>query len=142
LRKTRTYSPSALEFADLDRNLPGPRFSASYQPPNHVLDVLQQIEFEEALELDDPRYVDPQEARGSQRTLDRPARKFGLLLADGRFAPTTQKHVLFFGHTGSGKTTELRRYAHRLAGPKSLFLSSRSASHRRSTGTISSMQMP
>lgn len=94
----------------------------TYQPPKHVLDVLQSIEFEDALELDDPRYVDTREARGSQRTLDRLARKFGLLLADGRFAPTTQKHVLFFGHTGSGKTTELRRYAKRLSGPGSFYV--------------------
>jgi putative ABC transport system ATP-binding protein len=31
--------------------------------------------------------------------------------------PPRQKHVLFFGHTGSGKTTELLHYATQLAGP-------------------------
>lgn len=88
-----------------------------YQPPKHVLEVLQKIEYEEPLAADDPRYVDTQQARGSQKTLDRLARKFGLLLSTGQFLPPTQKHVLFFGHTGSGKTTQLRRYAKELKGP-------------------------
>jgi Ni2+-binding GTPase involved in maturation of urease and hydrogenase len=61
--------------------------------------------------------VDTRESRGSQHTLDRLARKLGLLLADGRMYPPRQKHVLFFGHTGSGKTTELLHYATQLAGP-------------------------
>lgn len=89
----------------------------AYQPPTHILEVLQKIEYQEALEQDDPRYVDTREARGSQQTLNRLARKFGLDLSDGRFFPATQRHVLFFGHTGSGKTTELRHYAKHLGGP-------------------------
>ncbi|MGZ8219461.1 hypothetical protein [Methylomagnum sp.] len=94
----------------------------SYQPPNDILRVLQEIEFEEALGPDDERYVETREARGSQKTLDRLARKLGLLLSDGRFFPPMQKHVLFFGHTGSGKTTELRRYAQKLGGPDRFFV--------------------
>jgi len=89
----------------------------TYQPPQHILDVLHQIEYEKALTLDDPRFVDTRRARGSEKTLSRLARKFGLDLKTGRFTPTTQKHVLFFGHTGSGKTTELRHYAKELSGP-------------------------
>lgn len=88
-----------------------------YQPPTHILEVLQKIEYQEALEQDDPRYVDTREARGSQKTLNRLARKFGLDLSDGRFFAPVQRHVLFFGHTGSGKTTELRHYAKDLEGP-------------------------
>lgn len=85
-----------------------------YQPPSDILEVLQKIEFEEALEPTDPRRVDTREARGSQRTLDRLARKLGLWLETGRFRPVTQKHVLFFGHVGTGKTTELKYYGARL----------------------------
>jgi hypothetical protein len=88
-----------------------------YQPPTHILEVLQKIEYQEALGQDDPRYVDTREARGSQKTLNRLARKFGLDLSDGRFFAPAQRHVLFFGHTGSGKTTELRHYAKDLGGP-------------------------
>lgn len=88
----------------------------TYQPPNNILEVLQKIEYEEALSSDDPRYVDTTAARGSQKTLNRLARKFGLDLNDGRLFAPMQKHVLFFGHVGSGKTTELRHYAKKLNG--------------------------
>ncbi len=94
----------------------------SYQPPKHILEVLQQIEFEDALRADDERYVDTSEARGSQNTLGRLARKFGLQLPDGPFVPPTSRHVLFFGHIGSGKTTELRRYAKDFGGPERYFV--------------------
>lgn len=94
----------------------------TYSPPKDILEVLQQIEYEEPLGPKDPRYVDTREARGSQRTLDRLARKLGLLLADGRMYPPRQKHVLFFGHTGSGKTTELLHYATHLARPGRFFI--------------------
>lgn len=82
-----------------------------YQPPRDVLEVLQNIGFEEALEPEDPRRVDTREARGSERTLDRLARKLGYLFGTGRFLPPGQKHLLFFGHVGTGKTTELKFYA-------------------------------
>jgi hypothetical protein len=88
----------------------------SYQPPDNILEVLQKIEYEEALAADDPRFVDTTVARGSQKTLYRLARKFSLDLSDGRFTPPLQKHVLFFGHVGIGKTTELRHYAKELNG--------------------------
>jgi hypothetical protein len=52
-------------------------FMPDYQPPNDILDVLQAIEFEEALEPTDPRRIDTRAARGSERTLDRLARKLG-----------------------------------------------------------------
>ena len=92
------------------------------EPPKHLLDVLAVLDFEEALGPDDPRYVETERARGAERTLDRLARKFGLQLSDGRFVPPTQRHVLFFGHIGSGKTTELRRYAKALSGPDHFFV--------------------
>lgn len=90
----------------------------SYQAPSSILQVLKNIEYEEALKLGDCRYVDTRTARGSQKTLGRLARKFGLDLSSGDFLPPTSKHVLFFGHTGSGKTTELRHYAKELGGPE------------------------
>ena len=85
-------------------------------PPDDILEVLASLDYETALTPDDPRYVDTAEARGSAETPARLALKFGLLLRDGRFLPPPKKHVLFFGHTGSGKTTELRRYCRQLEG--------------------------
>ena len=82
-----------------------------YQPPGHLLEVLQKIEYEEALSDQDPRYVDSQEARGSEKTFTRLARKFGWDPVSNAFFAPYEKHILFFGHIGIGKTTELRRYA-------------------------------
>jgi energy-coupling factor transporter ATP-binding protein EcfA2 len=93
----------------------------NYRPPNHPVEVLQKIEIEEGLEPDDPRCVETQAARGSQKTFDRLAKKLGLSLADGRLFPPTQRHVLFFGHRGSGKSTELRRFARDLHKPERFF---------------------
>lgn len=94
----------------------------TYRPPTHILEVLQKIEYEDALPDGDPRYVDTQEARGSEKTFARLARKFGWDPAtDAFFAPNT-KHILFFGHIGSGKTTELRRYAGKLNGSKRFYV--------------------
>ena len=85
-----------------------------YQPPSHLLEVLQKIKYEEALSDQDPRYVDSQEARGSEKTFTRLARKFGWDPASNAFFAPHEKHILFFGHIGIGKTTELRRYAGQL----------------------------
>lgn len=81
--------------------------------PNHVpkqlSDVMRHLEYEEGLAADDPRYVDTLEARGSQILFRTLARRFGWW--DGTVAAPIQRHLLFFGHLGSGKTTELRHYA-------------------------------
>ena len=87
----------------------------SYQPPCHIGEVLQRLDVEEALAPHDPRYVDTRVARGSEQTFKRFTRKFGVSLHDQRVFRPTQRHVLFFGHIGSGKTTELRRYVSELS---------------------------
>ena len=83
----------------------------SYHPPTRVLEVLQKLEYEEALAAGDERYVPTAQARGSQRVFTRLARNFGWDPASNAFFAPTEKHALFFGHIGSGKTTELRRFA-------------------------------
>ncbi|NJO12578.1 MAG: ATP-binding protein [Gammaproteobacteria bacterium] len=93
-----------------------------HMPPDNPLDVLQSLDFNEGLGAGDPRYVETQEARGSQKTLSRLARKFGLDLTSGRLAALSKSHVLLFGHTGSGKTTELRHYAAKLGEPGRFFI--------------------
>lgn len=83
----------------------------SYQVPHDLMAVMQQIQFEVALGADDPRYVDTREARGSEQTFQRLAKKFGFNPASHAFLPPASAHLLLFGHVGSGKTTELRQYA-------------------------------
>ena len=46
-----------------------------------ILEVIASIDVSEALDADDPRFVQTQEARGNQKTLKRLATKFGLDLA-------------------------------------------------------------
>lgn len=94
----------------------------AYQPPKHILEVLQKIEYEEALPDGDPRYVNTQKARGSEQTFTRLARKLGWDPETNAFFAPNEKHVLFFGHIGSGKTTELRRYAGRLNESKRFYV--------------------
>ena len=93
-----------------------------YQPPSHLLEVLQKIEYEEALSDQDPRYVDSQEARGSEKTFTRLARKFGWDPVSNAFFALYEKHILYFGHIGIGKTTELRRYAVQLNGSRRFYV--------------------
>jgi hypothetical protein len=93
----------------------------AYQPPTNILEVLQKIEYEEALPAGDPRYVDTEIARGSKQTFSRLARKFVWDPDSNVFFPPVEKHVLFFGHIGSGKTTELRRYAKQLNDSKRFY---------------------
>jgi hypothetical protein len=94
----------------------------AYEPPKHILEVLQKIEYEEALPDGDPRYVSTQQARGSEQTFTRLARKFGWDPETNAFFAPNDKHVLFFGHIGSGKTTELRRYAGKLNDSKRFYV--------------------
>lgn len=81
----------------------------TYAPPKTILAVLRTIEYEEALGPTDSRRVDTTAARGGDRIYLRFCRKFGL--ADPDFYPASKRHVLFFGHVGVGKSTELKRYA-------------------------------
>ena len=77
----------------------------TYRTPSHLLEVLRKIEYEEALVDGDPRYVDSREARGSEKTFTRLARKFGWDPLSNVFFAPTEKYILFFGHIGCGKPT-------------------------------------
>ncbi|MDP3925680.1 MAG: ATP-binding protein [Hydrogenophaga sp.] len=94
----------------------------NHTPPDNPLEVMAKLEYEEALPDGDARYVPTQEARGSEQTMTRLARKFGWNPSNNKFFAPTDKHVLFFGHIGSGKTTELRRYMGRFNASKHFFV--------------------
>ncbi len=77
--------------------------------PATLLDVSSTVDFRQALEMGDPRYVDTTQARaeGFQREFQL---RLGYDPRDGHFTPPAPgKHVLFFGHVGCGKSTELTR---------------------------------
>jgi hypothetical protein len=82
--------------------------------PSDLLEILRDIDFETALAVGDQRYVDTTAARGSEHTRERLAKKLGVDPRTDRFLPPTSRHILLFGHRGSGKTTELRVALERL----------------------------
>lgn len=81
----------------------------SYQPPKTLWEVSERLKFDEPLEPDDPRFVDTAKARGNF--------SFAGLLRRLGVDPQTLElkaerdnlYLLFCGHRGCGKSTELRR---------------------------------
>lgn len=87
--------------------------------PTTLMGVNSKIDYKESLSADDPRYVDTIGARGEhfEKLF---YRTFGYDNRSNRFeAPlqNTGKHVLFFGHVGCGKSTELARFSRTLHHP-------------------------
>lgn len=87
-----------------------------YVPPRDMWQVNANLDFNEPLDEDDPRYVDTEKGRGAFNfkslltTLGVDVKKPGL-----RY-PKEKSYNLFCGHRGCGKSTELRRlsrYLHR-----------------------------
>ena len=79
--------------------------------PRSVLAVNADIDFKRALEREDRRYVPTAKAR-ADKFQKHFFSTFGYDPAGPQFVPVKPaKHVLFFGHVGSGKSTELARLA-------------------------------
>lgn len=90
--------------------------------PRHPFEVLQYLNYDEPVSDDDPRFVDLDAARGSEEGLtQRLAPKFQLDLSTNSLYLAKHRHVLLFGPIGSGKSTELRRFAHTLIQGGKLF---------------------
>ncbi len=93
----------------------------SSDPPKDIWEVNQRLQFDEPLAPDDERWVDTAAARGEfsftplYRSLGVDSRDWSL-----RGAPP-RAYVLFCGHRGCGKSTELRRVHQRLDQPDLFF---------------------
>jgi len=92
-------------------------FSDDYTPPTDLWDVDAQLEFNEALEEGDKRYVPTAQARGDF-SFSRLLKALGVDDRDDTHwvlrRPHAREYHLFCGHRGCGKSTELRRLASRL----------------------------
>ncbi|MEK8024775.1 ATP-binding protein [Pseudaquabacterium rugosum] len=85
--------------------------------PRSLMAVNAAINYQQSLALDDPRYESTTQARAEQFE-HRFHSRFNYNRATGEFAPPQQgKHVLFFGHVGCGKSTELTQLCHQLHHP-------------------------
>ncbi len=88
-----------------------------HQEPKTLWDVSAQLAFNEALQdADDPLYVDTSPAR--ELGYSALYRDLGVDLANRKIAQNhASKYVLFCGHRGTGKSTELRRIRQQLNQP-------------------------
>ncbi|MBC7604130.1 MAG: ATP-binding protein [Ramlibacter sp.] len=86
--------------------------------PKSLLAVSAAIDYKEALSLTDPRYVSTTNAR-AEKFEHRFYSTFGYHRGEtgGFVVPATGKHVLFFGHVGCGKSTELTQMCAELHHP-------------------------
>lgn len=86
--------------------------------PRTLMGVNNAIDFKDSLSADDPRYVKTSRAR--DESFEKLFyRTFGYDTISQSFEapPRTGKHVLFFGHVGCGKSTELARLSKVLHSP-------------------------
>lgn len=91
-------------------------FEAMEAAPSTLMSVNNAIDFKDALGVDDPRYVETVNAR-AERFQRHFFRTLGYDSVSDNFEPPVagaSKHVLFFGHVGCGKSTELARLSRAL----------------------------
>ncbi|MEM6327814.1 MAG: hypothetical protein AAF791_11910 [Bacteroidota bacterium] len=82
-----------------------------FAPAQNVTDATNAVNPNRALGSDDPRYMDFTEWRSPMPIADRLA---NLIARPSRAVPPEHAKVLFTGHKGCGKSTELRRLAAKL----------------------------
>ena len=82
-----------------------------HAPAQTVTEAFNAVNPNRALDSDDPRYVDFTEWRSPMPIADRLA---GFIVRPSQADPPEYAKVLFTGHKGSGKSTELRRLAAKL----------------------------
>ncbi len=97
-------------------NLPTPDAGLE-QAPLKILEISRQIDLQNSLAQDDIRFVNTLEARGNsfRRKF---LRSLGYDEQTGDFSPLENQHLLFVGHVGCGKSTELTRLTRELEGPE------------------------
>lgn len=86
----------------------------AYKPPKDIWEVNARLQFNEPLEVDDPRYVETEVGRG-EFSFDGLYKNLGI--DPGGFAlksAPVKSYSVFCGHHGCGKSTELKRIAAKL----------------------------
>lgn len=91
----------------------------AYQPPEDLYDAMAVLQFDEALEADDPRYVDTLQARGDDFKMNDLYRLLRVNNSNPEHFVLSKQtlpknYILFCGHVGCGKSTELRRVTQKL----------------------------
>jgi len=94
---------------------------SAFVPATSIWQVNEHLQFDEPLAPNDPRWVDTAQGRG-EFSFNRLYRMLGVdqEASELKGAPA-KAYVLFCGHRGSGKSTELRRVHERLNQPNIFF---------------------
>ena len=94
----------------------------TYQAPNTLWEVSERIEFDKPLDYDDERYVNTEKARGDF-SFNQLYKRLGVDPKTLQLKIARQNHyILFCGHTGCGKSTELQRLSERLNHPQAYYV--------------------
>lgn len=85
-----------------------------YQSPEDLYEAMADLQFDEALDSDDPRYVDTLSARGDDFKISNLYRRLRINDSNPQHLKlpknvASSSYTLFCGHIGCGKSTELRR---------------------------------
>lgn len=87
------------------------------QPTSDFWEIQAALKFEEPLAFNDPRYVDTTIARGNWKR-SRLLRHLGVDQEMSLRSKPGKSYLIFCGHRGCGKSTELRRLTHELHSPE------------------------
>lgn len=92
---------------------------SDYPEPEDIYEAMADLEFDKALDSDDPRYVDTLKARGDDFSITDLYRYLRVNDSDPAHLKLPKKmpsssYNLFCGHIGCGKSTELRRLQRQL----------------------------
>jgi hypothetical protein len=92
---------------------------SDYEEPEDIYEAMADLEFDKALDSDDPRYVDTLSARGDDFSIRNLYRYLRVNDSDPEHLKLPKKmptssYNLFCGHIGCGKSTELRRLQRKL----------------------------
>ena len=99
-----------------------PQTDSVFKPPKDIWEVNQQLQFDQPLEPNDPRWVDTAKARGDFSFAPL-YRSLGVDPGSWRLRGAPRRaYILFCGHRGCGKSTELRRVYRKLDQPQLFFV--------------------
>ena len=92
-----------------------------HHPATDIWEANRELDFDDSLKPDDPRYVDTFPGRG-QFNMGELLKKLGMdPVTEEAKAPPDKATIIFCGHRGCGKSTELRCLAERIHGPDGFF---------------------
>lgn len=93
-----------------------------YKPPEDIWQVDKYLSYNEPLPVDDPRHVDTEKGRGDFK-FSGLLKTLGIKPSDcSLVTPKDRNYILFCGHMGCGKSTELRIFVKKIEKPELFYV--------------------